>query len=171
KGFMAMLLRPPPRHQPERQGSWLSMLAKTRAQGDMLVFDEVVQSRHTVQTALAGLLETALFELVIDHCPVIDPHGAGLQFTGDPQGTVEVTRPQAGGDAELAVVGQLDRLRLAVEYLQRQHRPEGLLLDDGHLRIADPQQRRPIESPLGQRAFRHRPAAYDDLRAAGDRLL
>jgi hypothetical protein len=39
----------------------------------MLVFDEVIEGGHAIETAEAGLFETALLGTVVDLCPIVDP--------------------------------------------------------------------------------------------------
>jgi hypothetical protein len=44
------------------------------AERDMLVFDEVIEGGRAIETAEAGLFETALLGTVVDLCPIVDPY-------------------------------------------------------------------------------------------------
>ena len=63
----------------------------------MLVFDEVIEGGEAIETAEAGLFETALLGTVVDLCPIVDPYRPGLEGLGDTQRAVEITGPDAGG--------------------------------------------------------------------------
>ena len=89
---------------------------------------------------------------------------------GDADRALLVGRPDAAGEAVVAVVGDPHRVVLAVVGLDRQHRAEDLLLGDRHLRRHLGEDGGADEvaavEPLGRRG-----AAGDELRALGLALL
>src|SRR6266511_3807233 len=66
----------------------------------------------------------------VEQVVVVDPDGAGAQPLGDLDGPGGVAAPDGAGQPVVGVVGDRDRLLVAVERDHRQHRPEDLLLGD-----------------------------------------
>ena len=60
---------------------------------DGLVLDEIVHRRDAVHSSQAALLEPALFGLVVNDRPIVDPDGASADLARDAQGAVDVGRP------------------------------------------------------------------------------
>ncbi len=59
--------------------------------------------------------------------PAVDPHQPRLQPLGEPAAALHIARPDAAGQAEFGVVGNRQRLLVALERVQRHHRAEDFL--------------------------------------------
>ncbi|CAM5732230.1 hypothetical protein SALBM311S_01608 [Streptomyces alboniger] len=120
----------------------------------------------------AGLLEAAPFRLRYVGVVVVDPDRAEPQPPRDPGSLGLVARPDGAGEAVDGVVRDAYHLVLAGEALDREHRPEGLLLDDRHPCGALVQHgRRIVEAVVEARPGRARTTASQDrslLQALGD---
>ena len=64
---------------------------------------------------------------------VVDPDHPGLDLARDPLALLAVAGPDRGAEAEVRVVGELERLLLGADDRDRQHRAEDLLAHDPHL--------------------------------------
>ena len=69
----------------------------------------------------------------VEMMPGVDADDAVLQRLGDAPDAADVAAVEVGGEAELGVVGQRDRLVLGREAEQRRDRAERLLARDQHL--------------------------------------
>jgi hypothetical protein len=91
-----------------------------RLQDDVLVLDEVVERGEIPQTTAAALLEAAVLELIPHDDPVVDPDRAGLDLARDLQRPIDISRPDAGGQAVLAIICKRHRIGFGVEDLHGQ---------------------------------------------------
>ncbi len=76
----------------------------------------VVERGERVLAADAGLLEAAEGDFDRREIVVVDPAGAGLQVSDDAMRPRQVAGEDAGGEAELGVVGASDHLVLGIEF-------------------------------------------------------
>ena len=70
----------------------------------------------------------------VEMMPVVDADDAVFERLGDAPDAADVAAVEIGGEAELGVVGQRDRLLLGLEAEQRRDRAERLLARDRHRR-------------------------------------
>ena len=54
------------------------MWNRPRVEGDVFVFQKLVDSTQTVESPITTSLEAALFELVPNNSPIIGPDGSGI---------------------------------------------------------------------------------------------
>ena len=66
----------------------------------------------------------------VEMMPVVDADDAVFERLGDAPDAADVAAVEIGGEAELGVVGHLDRLLLGLEAEERRDRAEGLLPGD-----------------------------------------
>lgn len=97
----------------------MSALFQARLERDVLVLDEIVQSRQAIQTTKTGLLESAFLSTVVDLRPVIDPHRASFKRLRDAQRSIDIASPNASRESVFIVVGELNRVRLIRKSLDR----------------------------------------------------
>ena len=113
----------------------------------VLHLDHLRQAHLAVGAADAAELEPAVRRLrdpeARDH--VVDHHRAGFDLLGHRFAATTVGGPHTGSQPEVAVIGQANGLLVGVERRHRQHRAEGFLLDDAHVRRHIGQQRRRVE--------------------------
>ena len=99
---------------------------------------------------------------------LVDVDGAGVDARRHAAGELGVARPDAGVQAVLRVVGELDRLLVRGERVDRDHRAEGLVGVEQHLGARAGEDRR-LEEERSQ--IGPRPAADLDAHPLGDRVL
>src|SRR5215207_6734770 len=63
---------------------------------------------------------------------LVDADDAVFERLGDAPDAADVAAVEIGGEAELGVVGHLDRLGIGLEAVERRDRAEGFLLGDDH---------------------------------------
>ena len=90
---------------------------------------------------------------------LVNADDAVFERLGDAPDAADVAAVEIGGEAELGVVGHLDRLGLALEEVERGHRAKGLLLGDDH-----------VGRHVGQHRRLEEAAALGGAPAAGDHL-
>ncbi|MCY1410956.1 hypothetical protein D9M71_263360 [compost metagenome] len=61
-------------------------------------------------TAKATLLHATKTDTRIAGAIAVDEHAAGFKFAGHLPGEFDIARVEGGGEAELAVIGQLQRM-------------------------------------------------------------
>src|SRR5207342_2742839 len=112
---------------------------EARLPGVLLDVGALVEAEFGVRAADARVLDAAPGALAgaVAEGVVVDPDHPRLDPPGDPLALLAVLRPDRGAEAELGVVGEVDRLLLAVDYDDRQDGAEDLLLHDPHL-VGDP---------------------------------
>src|SRR6202011_487889 len=90
---------------------------------------------------------------------LVDADDAVFERLGDAPDAADVAAVEVGGEAELGVVGHLDRVLFALEAVERGDRAEGLFLGDDH-----------VGRHIGQHGRLEEAAALDGALAAGDDL-
>ncbi len=101
----------------------------------------------------------------------VDPHRAGLDLGGDLQGEVDVLGPDARGETEAGVVGELQGFFRGAEGHRHQHRAEDLHLRDGRRRGDVGEQGRRIEPAFARTAPRRLPERGAFLDPLADQTL
>src|SRR4051794_9917128 len=106
--------------------------------GVVLDVGALVEAEFGVRAADAGVLDATPGALAgaVAEGVVVDPDHSRFDPAGDPLALLAVPGPNRGAEAELGVVGEFDRLLLAVDRDDRQDRTEDLLAHDPHL-VAD----------------------------------
>src|SRR5688572_8298614 len=126
-GYARLRLAKPPYPSPARgEGTFLRPVAD-----DALHFQEVVDAPIGVFAAVAGLLVAAEGREGVPG-GVVDLHLASAQLPRHLPRVLDVLRLDVRRQPIDGVVGDLDRLLLAVVWHDRQHRAEDLLARDGH---------------------------------------
>src|SRR3954469_23067209 len=108
---------------------------QARLPGVGLDVDALVEAEFGVRAAEAGVLDAAPGALAgaVAEGVVVDPDHSRLDPPGDAGAALAVLGPDRGAEAELGVVGEVDRLLLGVDDDDRQDRAEDLLAHDPHL--------------------------------------
>src|SRR4051812_48448927 len=108
---------------------------QARLPGVGLDVDALVEAEFGVRAAEAGVLDAAPGALAgaVAEGVVVDPDHPRLDPPRDAGAPLAVLGPDRGAEAELGVVGKVDRLLLGVDDDDRQHRAEDLLAHDPHL--------------------------------------
>ena len=142
-----------------------------RLPGVHLDVDALVEAEFGVRAADAGVLDAAPGALAgaVAEGVVVDPDHPRLDPPRDPLALLAVLGPDRGAEAELGVVGEVDRLLLGVDDDDRQHRAEDLLAHDPHL-VGDAGEDGRGDELAGQAGDLGR-AAAELGRAGGDRVL
>src|SRR3954451_19756210 len=99
---------------------------------EALHLQQLLDGEPAVLAAVAGLLVAAERGHRVEGAAV-DLDLAGADAAGDADRAVLVGRPDAAGEAVVAVVGDTDSVLLVLVGLDREDRPEDLLLGDRHL--------------------------------------
>src|SRR5688572_4280372 len=110
-----------------RSASGLVVMVLSQVQTDVLGVGEESHGLHAALASQAGRAHAAERRAQVALQPGIDPDHAGAQLRGEAMGAVEVAGPDRGGQAVVAVVGERQRLLVAVERLQRDDRAEDLV--------------------------------------------
>ena len=100
---------------------------------DVLGLAVLLEADVAELAADAGLLVAAPLGLGDVRVVVVDPHRAHAQPGRDALALAGVAGPHRTGESVDAVVGDADRVVLAGEGLDREHRPERLVLGDAHV--------------------------------------
>src|SRR5262249_18321648 len=110
-----------------------------RLPGVHLDVDALVEAEFGVRATEAGVLDPAPGALAgaVAEGVVVAPDHSRLDPPRDAGAALAVPGPNRGAEAELGVVGEVDRLLLGVDDDDRQHRAEDLLAHDPHL-VGDP---------------------------------
>src|ERR1700742_3007972 len=127
----------------------------------------LVETGDTVLASHTAFLVPAERGVGTVGCTTVDTHEAGLDPAGHRQRTLKGTRKHVAGQPVHAVVGDPDRVLFVVERNDRQHRPEDLLLGDGHLVVDVDEKRWPnvislVETGFGAGAADQRRGALVD---------
>src|SRR5438552_16871917 len=93
----------------------------------------------------------------VEMVPSLIADDAVFEGFGDAPDAADVAPVEIGGEAELGVVGHLDRVLFALEAIERCHRAEGLLPGDDH-----------VGRHIGQDRRLEEAAALGGTLAAGD---
>ncbi|CAM2145607.1 hypothetical protein PT2222_170164 [Paraburkholderia tropica] len=88
------------------------------------------QREHRHVLAVARTLHAAVRHFAHEREVRVDPRAAVLQFGGHLEGLVDVAGPDRTREAEVRIVGPVDRLLRAVETRDRHHRPEHFAAHD-----------------------------------------
>src|ERR1700730_899662 len=92
----------------------------------------LVETGHTVLPAHTAVLVSTERRVGAVRRAAVDAHEAGLDPAGHRQRVLQGAGHDVAGQAVHAVVGDPDRVFLVVERDDAQHRPEDLLLSNGH---------------------------------------
>src|SRR4029077_3306933 len=103
--------------------------------GVHLDVDALIEAEFGVRPTDAGVLDAAPGALAgaVAEGVVVDPDHARLDSPRDPRPLLAVLGPDRGAEAELGIVGEVDRLLLGVDDDDREDRSEDLLHHDPHL--------------------------------------
>src|ERR1700679_3370762 len=145
-------IRPPP--SPGRCGRGVPPSGHHRRQG--LALEEFLEAGGAHPAADAGLLVAAERDVGAEPHPAVDADRAGSDPPGDAEGALVVGAVDRAGQAVDRVVGDPDRVVVAVVVDDHQHRAERLLLGDLAVRVEVGEQGRGVV------------VAGIDLGAAGD---
>src|SRR6476660_9467355 len=124
--------RPGPPGAPSDSAPEPARRAGVRVLPDVLGLAVLVEAAGPELATDPRLLEAAPLGLRQVGVVVVDPDRPVAEPGGDPLGATRVGRPDRAGQPVGRVVGELDRLLLGREALDREDRTEDLLADDPH---------------------------------------
>ena len=160
-----MCSRPAARRSLEPAGPVLGPRRVPGRQGDRLHLEEALQTLGAELAPDAGLLVAAERRREVDGHRRVQHVGAGAHPARHPEPAVVVTRPHRAAQPVVGVVGDVDRIVVAVVGDDDEDGPEDLLLGDPHLVVHVGEHRRLHVPALGEVGARRAAAPERDRRA------
>src|SRR5258705_2651957 len=125
---------------------------------------ELLHRTWTTHPTNAAALKATLLECIRENAPPIRPDGACFQPSHDARCAIDVPREDGRGQTINGRVRPLHGVVLVRKWLEAQHRPEDLVLDERHVERFGLELHRPIECSLGNGGGRRATATHEDLR-------